>query len=105
MSFKLLSIISLILSLAVGTLASTSWVLHERLASVPAGYSLVGSASTNQILDLKINLANGDLSGLTDALDEASTPGTDNFRQWLTADQVHSIVIHLNIANEVNPGK
>lgn len=42
------------------------------------------------VIDMRINLAMGNQDGLEKALEQASTPGSPTFREWLSKEQVRS---------------
>ncbi|KIM88350.1 hypothetical protein PILCRDRAFT_814248 [Piloderma croceum F 1598] len=72
--------------------APTDWTIHDSRASVPLGFVRSGPAASDHILDMRINLAQGNLAGLERALESASSPTSPKFRQWLSSDQVNSFV-------------
>lgn len=63
-------------------------IVHEKRDTVPSGFTLLGSAPAEQTLNMRINLAMGNQAGLESALEEASTPTSPTFREWLTKEQV-----------------
>ncbi|EJD49916.1 subtilisin-like protein [Auricularia subglabra TFB-10046 SS5] len=64
--------------------------VHERRSVVPSGFRSAGSAPAGHTLNLRIALQNNNLKGLEDALMDAATPGSANFRQWLSKGQVEA---------------
>ena len=65
-----------------------SWFVQERRTAAPESFAHVGAAPADAMLDMRINLAMGDQDGLEAALMSASTPGSANFREWLSKEQV-----------------
>ncbi|KAH7869668.1 Pro-kumamolisin, activation domain-containing protein, partial [Lentinula edodes] len=80
--------------LTTSLLSSAVWasthIVHEKRDSAPTGFAHLGSAPDDQILSLRINLAMGNQAGLEAALQEASSPTSPTFREWLTKEQVES---------------
>ncbi|KAJ7775391.1 subtilisin-like protein [Mycena metata] len=80
-----------ILSIALATTASPL-VLHEQRRSAPPGFTSQGPAADTHTITLRFALASNNLPGLQEKLLDISTPGSANFRQWLTQDEVKSFV-------------
>ncbi|KAJ6472878.1 subtilisin-like protein [Mycena vitilis] len=76
------------LSLAVAASASTSMVLHERRAAVPSGFVRQGTAPANDTLTLRVGLAANNVAALQEKLGSIASPGSSDFRQWLSKDEV-----------------
>ncbi|KAE9406774.1 family S53 protease [Gymnopus androsaceus JB14] len=70
--------------------ASLTHVVHEKRDTIPSGFTLLGSAPAEQTLSMRINLAMGNQAGLESALEEASSPTSPTFREWLSKEQVES---------------
>jgi tripeptidyl-peptidase-1 len=68
-------------------LASARMVLHER-ATAPAGFIRLGPASASKEITLRVALAANNITSLQDKLLSISTPGSPDFRQWLSMDEV-----------------
>lgn len=79
-------------SLALGrpTLHGDSWHVLNRRADVPNGFKYVAKADPNSMLDLRIALVQSNPSGLEAALYDVSTPGSKNYRKYLTKAEVRS---------------
>ncbi|KAF7322671.1 Family S53 protease-like protein [Mycena chlorophos] len=92
MSFvRLLSLLSVALSAsAVGL------VLHESRGHVPAGFVNQGPAGGSHTLSLHVGLASNNIAGLHDKILSISTPGSSEYRQWLSADDVKAYVAPSN---------
>jgi tripeptidyl-peptidase-1 len=89
----MIALTGLVLSLLSLVCATpTDWTIHDSRASVPQGFVLSGPAAADQILDMRINLAQSNLAGLESALSSASSPTSSKFRQWLSSDQVRKHV-------------
>ncbi|KAJ7457796.1 family S53 protease-like protein [Mycena latifolia] len=84
---KLLAILSIVASASAG-----SMVVHQSRSAAPAGFINQGLAPPNQMLTLRVALASTNISGLQERLMSLSTPGSSEFRQWLSMDDVKSFV-------------
>lgn len=71
--------------LSVVACASASLVFHEARAAPPKGFVSRGTTSEDQTIELRIGLASTNIDGLHDKLMSVSTPGSAEFRQWLSA--------------------
>ncbi|KZP29427.1 hypothetical protein FIBSPDRAFT_1038818 [Athelia psychrophila] len=87
-----LSLISVFFSTALGSPLSRDLAPHESLASVPNGYTSNGPAPADSMLNLRFNLAAGNISGLQSILYEISTPGNANYGNHLTRDELAAYV-------------
>ncbi|KAF9061872.1 subtilisin-like protein [Rhodocollybia butyracea] len=83
---KLLTFLSII------AMASAGMVVHESRTSVPAGFVSQGAAPANDMLTLRVALTSNDVAGLEAKLMSLSTPGSSEFRQWLSMEEVKSFV-------------
>ena len=70
-----------------GAAAPGRIVLPQAAPQLPAGSSQLGSAPANQVLDLDVVLAGQDPTGLAQAVAAVSTPGSPEYRHYLTAAQ------------------
>ncbi|KAJ4467466.1 subtilisin-like protein [Lentinula edodes] len=77
-------------SLLFSAVWASTHIVHEKRDSAPIGFTHLSSAPDDQILNLRINLAMGNQAGLEAALQEASSPTSPTFREWLTKEQVES---------------
>ncbi|CAK5281051.1 unnamed protein product [Mycena citricolor] len=77
-----------VLTVAAVAAAKSAMVLHDSLATVPAGFVSHGPAPATHELELRFGLAGNDVKGLQAKLMEVSTPGSANFRQWLSKEEV-----------------
>lgn len=75
---------------AHGSPASQPMSIHEKRDSVPSGYVSKGIASADQVLNLRLSLAPRNISGLEAVLYAVSTPGSSQYKQYLTQDEVCS---------------
>ncbi|KAA1471816.1 family S53 protease [Dentipellis sp. KUC8613] len=66
--------------------------VHERREDLPSGFVPDGPAPADQVLNLRISLVQNNPSGLEDALYAASTPGSGQYGQNLSKDQVNAFV-------------
>ncbi|KAJ6467917.1 subtilisin-like protein, partial [Mycena sanguinolenta] len=84
MSFsRLLTLLSIVVAAS-----AASMVLHEQRAAAPAGFFRVGPAPANEMITLRVALASANVAGLEERLKSIATPGTSNFREWLSMDDV-----------------
>ncbi|KAJ7080446.1 family S53 protease-like protein [Mycena epipterygia] len=67
-------------------------VVHERRLAPPAGFISQGVAPANDLLILRIALASNNITGLEERLMSLSTPGSSQFRQWLSMQEVKAFV-------------
>lgn len=63
---------------------------HEKRSAVPAGYVSKGLAPAHQVLNLRLALAPRNITGLEAVLYAVSTPGSSQYKQYLTQDEVCS---------------
>ncbi|KAJ7860355.1 family S53 protease-like protein [Mycena leptocephala] len=76
--------------LLFATAAAGRMVVHESRPAAPAGFVKKGAAPAEQEITLRFALTSNDLAGLQNKLVSISTPGSPEFRRWLTKDQVES---------------
>ncbi|KAF8197205.1 subtilisin-like protein [Mycena galopus ATCC 62051] len=62
-------------------------VLHESRRDPPDGFFSQGAAPVTDVLTLRFGLTPNNLSGLQAKLVSISTPGSSDFRQWLSKDE------------------
>jgi tripeptidyl-peptidase-1 len=83
---KLLTLLSII------AMASAAMVVHESRTSAPAGFVSQGAAPATDMLTLRVALTSNNVAGLEEKLMSLSTPGSSEFRQWLSMEEVKSFV-------------
>lgn len=76
-------------------------VVHERLAAVPSGWSLVQEADASTPISLSIGLVQQNLDQLEDKLRSVSTPGSPDYGKWLDHDDVKALFPVVNDSNVV----
>ncbi|KAJ7712109.1 Pro-kumamolisin, activation domain-containing protein [Mycena olivaceomarginata] len=79
------------LSLVAGVTAG-DMVLHESRSALPAGFASQGFVPASEMLTLRVALASNNITGLQDKLMSVSSPGSPDFRQWLSMEEVKSYV-------------
>lgn len=79
---KLLTVLSIVAA------ASAGMVVHESRSAVPAGFTRQGAAPADDILTLRVALASNNVAGLEEKITSLSTPGSSEFRQWLSMEEV-----------------
>ncbi|KAJ6448227.1 subtilisin-like protein [Mycena vitilis] len=77
-----------VIYLTAAASASTPLVLHERHNAVPSGFLRQGVAPGTDMLTLRVGLAPNNVASLQEKLASIATPGSSDFRQWLSKDQV-----------------
>ncbi|CAK5281042.1 unnamed protein product [Mycena citricolor] len=77
-----------VLAVAAVAAAKSAMVLQDSRATIPAGFVNHGPAPAAQELELRFGLAGNDVKGLQAKLMDVSTPGSANFRQWLSKEEV-----------------
>jgi tripeptidyl-peptidase-1 len=83
----LLRFLSVVAVVSAGTLN-----LHERRSAPPAGFTSQGFAPASEMLTLRVALASNNVAGLQDKLMSISSPGSSDFRQWLSMEDVRSLL-------------
>ncbi|KAJ7121457.1 family S53 protease-like protein [Mycena epipterygia] len=84
---KLLIVLSIVAWVSAGPMA-----MHESRATPPLGFVRQGVPPDGAMLTLRVALASNNVSGLEEKLMSISTPGSSEFRQWLSMDEVKSFV-------------
>lgn len=64
--------------------------LHETRPSVPPGFSLVGSADADTVLNLRLGLVSSDVNKLVETLYDVSTPSSADYGQHLSRSEVRT---------------
>ncbi|KAJ7775596.1 subtilisin-like protein [Mycena maculata] len=85
--YKFLTVFSLVVWASAGPM-----VVHESRSAPPPGFVRQRTAPDNTMLTLRVALASSDAAGLEDKLLSLATPGSSEFRQWLSMDEVKSFV-------------
>jgi tripeptidyl-peptidase-1 len=78
--------------LSLTALSGATMVLHESRAAAPSGFVSQGAAPADSMLTLRVALTSNNIAGLEDKLMSVSTPGSSEFRQWLSMDEVKAFV-------------
>ncbi|KAI0044866.1 family S53 protease [Auriscalpium vulgare] len=92
MTMKSTLILVSFLTLVYGTPHSRDLLVHERRDDVPHGFTHKGPAPADQTLTLRLALAHTDVGGLQDALYDVSTPGSSNYGQHLSKEDLAKYV-------------
>lgn len=80
-----------ILLLLSGTYATSQFsdlVVHEIISGAPNGFTRLSSAPSNQTLNLRVALANANITGLEDILYAVSTPTSPLYGHHLSKEEV-----------------
>jgi tripeptidyl-peptidase-1 len=83
----LLRFLSLVAAVSAGDM-----VLHESRSAPPAGFTSQGFVPASEMLTLRVALASNSVTGLQDKLMSVSSPGSPDFRQWLSMEDVRSFL-------------
>ncbi|KAJ7159981.1 family S53 protease-like protein [Mycena crocata] len=79
---KLLSLLALVAACA------GRMVVHESRHAAPAGFVRHGVAPPSEMISLRVGLAANNVAGLREKLMSIATPGSSDFRQWLSMGEV-----------------
>ncbi|EMD36377.1 hypothetical protein CERSUDRAFT_156000 [Gelatoporia subvermispora B] len=85
-------VLACLFSLTLSKPAARNLLLHESLEGVPAGFQLVGPASPDTTLKMRIALVQSDPAGLEAALYDVSTPSSANYGQHLSKSEIEKFV-------------
>lgn len=89
LSMRLLSLLAILpLVLSVPSPAFNNLVLHEQRDGVPNGFVNSGPAPGDQTLKLRLGLVQSDMATLEQKLYAVSTPGSPEYGQHLTKEEV-----------------
>ena len=75
-------------AVALGKPVARNLQVHELRTQVPPAFSLVGAASPDTVLNLRIALVSSDMAGLEKALMDVSTPSSELYGQHLSKEEV-----------------
>ncbi|KAJ6507051.1 family S53 protease-like protein [Mycena sanguinolenta] len=84
---RILNLLSIVVAIS-----ATSMVQHEQRTVTPGGFVHVGAAPASEEITLRVGLASNNVAGLEEQLKSIATPGSPNFRQWLSMDEVKNYV-------------
>jgi tripeptidyl-peptidase-1 len=79
---------NLLAILSIVAAACGSMVVHESRPAAPDGFTSQGPAPPDDVLTLRVALAGNNVAGLEEKLMSVSTPGSPEFRQWLSMEEV-----------------
>ncbi|KAF7359720.1 Serine protease S53 [Mycena venus] len=71
----------------------SKFVILGRRDNAPPGFSLIGSPPADEVLTLRLALAQSNIQGLQDAVYDISTPGGPRYGQYLTQAEVDDYVV------------
>ena len=77
-----------LLAVAQANPIARSMRVHDKRTEAPSAFAAKGAASPDTMLNLRIQLAQTDITGLEDALMAVSTPGNALYGQHLTKEEV-----------------
>ncbi|KAI0675073.1 family S53 protease-like protein [Trametes maxima] len=64
--------------------------VHDARSAAPHGYQATGAPNPDTVLSLRLALKQSDPTGLVDKLYDVSTPGSSNYRKFLSKAEVES---------------
>ncbi|KAJ7268406.1 family S53 protease [Mycena rebaudengoi] len=70
----------------------SKFVILGRRDNTPPGFSLIGSPPADEVLTLRLALAQSNIQGLQDAVYDISTPGGPRYGQYLTQDRASNLM-------------
>ncbi|KAJ7159569.1 family S53 protease-like protein [Mycena filopes] len=88
----LVHLIKLVATLSLAAVAAGRMVVHESRPSPPSGFVSLGPAPSTEMLTLRVALTSNNVAGLEQKLTSLATPGSAEFRQWLSMEEVKSFV-------------
>ena len=84
------------MALALGAPTPDVLHVHDARSSAPAGYKASGAPDPNEVLNLRIALK-ADNTPLVQKLLDVSTPGSKNYRKFLSKAQVRVVLLNLSV--------
>jgi tripeptidyl-peptidase-1 len=78
--------------LSICVISAGRMVVHESRAAAPVGFASQGVAPAEEMLTLRVALASNNFAGLEEKLMPLSTPGSPEFRQWSSVEEVHPLL-------------
>ncbi|KAK7682815.1 hypothetical protein QCA50_014199 [Cerrena zonata] len=92
-SLLLVTFVAYVLPLAAGNDSlpqRRSMAIHEKRTNIPRHYARAGDADLDAVMKFRIGLKSRDVTGLEKALYDVSVPGSPNYGQHLTANEVRN---------------
>ncbi|KAF7972529.1 hypothetical protein HWV62_17826 [Athelia sp. TMB] len=84
---------SLLVAVAsAGPTSRSGMIVRASRSAVPSGFELIAAAPADQTIPLRIALVQNNISGLEKALYDVSTPGSPNYGNHLSKEEVESYV-------------
>lgn len=93
---RFLLVLSLV-SIALSSPLFNNLVVHEQREGVPDGFVQNGAAPDDQVLNLRMALVQGDMAGLEQKLFAVSTPGSAQFGQHLSKEEVSALTPSMSL--------
>ena len=88
--FKLFVLAS-VLAAGYASPVAEKFTVREARTSIPAGFTQDSAAPGDEMLNLRVALTSTNMTGLQSELYSVSTPGSANYGQHLTKEQVNPI--------------
>ncbi|KAK6971775.1 family S53 protease-like protein [Favolaschia claudopus] len=78
--------------LTANSVSAGSLLLHEHRAQPPSGFTNHSPAAEDHTLTLRFGLTSNNISGLQEKLLSIATPGSRDFRRWLSQDEIKTFM-------------
>jgi tripeptidyl-peptidase-1 len=88
LSTPTMALLNLLVIVSIAAVACGSMVVHESRLVAPDGFTSQGPAPADEVITLRVALAGNNVVGLEEKLRSLSTPGSPEFRQWLSMEEV-----------------
>ena len=91
----------LVAVISAGPTPRSDMVVRDSKSAVPSGFELVATAPADQTIPLRIALVQNNIAGLEEALYDVSTPGSANYGNHLSKEEVHNSMheSHVSVAD------
>jgi tripeptidyl-peptidase-1 len=89
----------LAVTLLAGVTSAGNLVLHESRSTAPSGFISHGPAPPDEVLTLRVALTSNNVAGLEEKLTSLATPGSSEFRQWLSMAEVRLVSLYSFISS------
>ena len=82
-----------LIPIAAASSLSSNLRVRSALKAVPSGFAFKESAADETVINLRFAIASRDIPGLHHTLYDISTPGNTDYGNWLTQDQVLTVLL------------
>lgn len=81
------SVGTIVASIEAVSVTASSFVLQDSV-TIPSIFQTVGPVPNDWIIDFRVSLTSTNIAGLEKLLYEVSTPGSSDYGQYLSSDEV-----------------